>query len=157
MKKISIALTVLAALMLLLVLWQTFNSELIITGQGLSASEAEDRPREYEAWVKDIESGQFMGFLYQTDQTEERAQIVTYTLRLRNPGLLPAEMVEMQLVTESGDIAAYQAPERVTIAPGGEGTMSLSLLTVSRSSLRRDIVITYYLLGKLFTIRYTLS
>ena len=157
MKKTSIILSILAALLLLVVIWQALNHELIVTGQGIGASEAEDRPQEYAAWVKDIENGQFTGFLYQAQPGEEHAQIVTYTLRLRNPGLLPAEMVEMQLVTEAGDIAAYQTPEQVNVAPGGEETMSLSLLTVSRSSLRRDIVITYYLWGKLYTIRYTLS
>ncbi len=157
MKKTSIVLSVLAVLALLLVLWQTLHRELIVTGKGLSAVEAEDRAAEYAAWLKDIEEHRFMGFLYQEEPSNGRAQIVTYTLRLRNPGLLPAEMVEMQLVTEAGDIAAYQSPETVAIAPGGEETMSLSLLTGSRSSLRRDIVITYYLWGRLYSIRYTLS
>lgn len=157
MRKTSIVLSVLAVLALLLLLWQTLHSELIVTGQGLNAVEAEDHPAEYAAWLQDIENRRFMGFLYQEEPSADKAQIVTYTLRLRNPGLLPAEMVEMQLVTEAGDIAAYQTPEIVTIVPGGEETMSLSLLTGSRSSLRRDIVVTYYLWGRLCSIRYTLS
>ena len=157
MRKTSIVLAVLAALALLVVLWQTLHQELVVTGQGLKASEAETQPREYQAWIDAIDNKQFVGFVYQGQAGTEKAQFVTYTLRLANRGLLPAEMVEMQLVTETGDIAAYQEPSAVSILPGGEETLSLTLLTASRSSLRRDLVVTYYLWGRLYSIRYTLS
>ncbi len=157
MKKSALCLAVLAVLALLTVLWQTFHQELIVTGQGLNATEADRREKEYTAWISAIENRQFAGFVYQEQPTDEKAQFVTYTLRLRNGGMLPAEMVEMQLVTETGDIAAYQEPAEVDIAPGGEGTLSLTLLTASRASLRRDLVVTYYLWGRLCSIRYTLS
>ena len=157
MRKTSIVLAVLAALALLVVLWQALHQELVVTGQGLKASEAETQPREYQAWIDAIDNKQFVGFVYQGQAGTEKAQFVTYTLRLANRGLLPAEMVEMQLVTEAGDIAAYQEPSAVSIPPGGEETLSLTLLTASRSSLRRDLVVTYYLWGRLYSIRYTLS
>ncbi len=157
MRKTSIVLAVLAALALLVVLWQTLHQELVVTGQGLKASEAETQPREYRAWIDAIDNKQFVGFVYQGQAGTEKEQFVTYTLRLANRGLLPAEMVEMQLVTEAGDIAAYQEPSAVSIPPGGEETLSLTLLTASRSSLRRDLVVTYYLWGRLYSIRYTLS
>ena len=157
MKKTAIVLAVFAALGLLTVLWQTLHQELVVTGQGLKAVEAETLPREYQAWVDAIDNRQFVGFVYQGQAGTDKAQFVTYTLRMKNGGLLPAEMVEMQLVTEAGDIAAYQEPSAVSIGPGGEETISLTLLTASRSSLRRDLVITYYLWGQLYSIRYTLS
>ena len=157
MKKSALFLAVLAALALLTVLWQTLHQELIVTGQGLNSVEAERLEKEYTAWISAIENRQFVGFVYQEEPEADEAQFVTYTLRLRNGGLLPAEMVEMQLVTEAGDIAAYQDPEEMDIAPGAEGTLSLTLLTASRTSLRRDIIVTYYLWGRLYSIRYTLS
>ena len=157
MKKSSLFLAVLAVLALLTVLWQTLHQELVVTGQGLNAVEADRLEQEYASWISAIENRQFVGLVYQEEPAAEPAQFVTYTLRLRNGGLLPAEMVEMQLVTEAGDIAAYQDPEEADIAPGGEGTLSLTLLTVSRASLRRDIIVTYYLWGRLYSIRYTLS
>ena len=157
MKKAALFLAILAVLALLTVLWQTLHQELIVTGQGLNAVEAERLEKEYTSWIDAIENRQFVGFVYQEEPSADKAQFVTYTLRLRNDGLLPAEMVEMQLVTEAGDIAAYQEPAEVDIAPGGEGTLSLTLLTASKASLRRDIVVTYYLWGRLYSIRYTLS
>ena len=68
-----------------------------------------------------------------------------------------AEQLEMQLVTEAGDVAAYQTPEAVTLAPGKEEIVTLTLFTGAKPPLRRDLVITYYLWGRLYTMRYTLS
>ena len=157
MKKVALALMTVAGLALTVFLWQALHQELVITGQGLNAVEASERATEYEAWIHAIENQEFSGFVYDAAPAAERAQFVTYTLRLRNPGLLAAAMVELQLVSEVGDIAAYQEPAAVQIAPGGESTLSLTLLTAARAPLRRDLVITYYLWGRLTTIRYTLS
>ena len=157
MRKTAIALAAAAVLALLTLLWQGLHQELIVTGKGLTASDAQAQVEEYGAWVNAIAAQQFAGFVYDQHPAQDGARFVDYTLRLKNPGLLPAEMVEMQLVTEAGDIAAYQDPAEVTIAPGGEATLSMTLLTGSRASLRRDVVITYYLWGRLYSIRYTLS
>lgn len=157
MKKTAIALSIIAVLLLMTVVWQGLHQELVVTGKGLSAAEAQTRAGEYEAWISAIRNRQFTGFVYDQQPEEGQAQFVTYTLRLRNGGLLPAEMVEMQLVTEAGDIAAYQEPLYVSIAPGAESTLDMTLLTTSRASLRRDVVITYYLWGRRYTVLYTLS
>ena len=157
MRKTAWVLTALAALGLLVILWQTFHQELIVTGKGLNAVDASSRPAERDALVSAIKNRQFVGFLYDGDPETENGQFVTYTLRLRNGGLLPAEQLEMQLVTEAGDVAAYQTPEAVTLAPGKEEIVTLTLFTGAKPPLRRDLVITYYLCGRLYTMRYTLS
>ncbi len=157
MRRTAWILTALAALALMTVLWQTFHQELVVTGRGLNAVDASERQGEHDALVSAIVNRQFSGFVYDGDPEAEDTRFVTYTLRLRNPGLLPAETVEMQLVTEAEDIAAWQTPLNADIAPGGEEILTMTLLTGSRGTLRRDLVITYYLWGRLYTMRYTLS
>lgn len=149
-KRIALAVAALAALGFAVLLWQWTHQDLLVTAQGVTPGGDVDA-----GWTEAIADGTFRGFIY--DPAAEAAQVVTYTLRLRNPGLLPAEMVEIQLVSSAGDIAAYQDPVRISIQPGAEDIVSLRLLTGGGSAYRRDLVITYYLWGELHTIRYTLS
>ena len=151
MKRTALALTALAVCGLSLLIWQLLHEELAVTAQGITVTETVDT-----AWVEAVQNGAFSGMIYQADGGAA-TQTVTYTVRLRNPGLLPADMVEIQLVSAAGDIAAYQEPAAVSIPAGGDGTLSLRLLTGPGAVYRRDLVITYYLWGSLHTIHYTIS
>ena len=157
MKKVALLLVALALLSLCVVLWQAFHQELLVTGRGLEQVDAEAGLEELRAMRSAVSEGRFVGFVYQGPADAEGACLVRYTLRLRNTGLIPAEMVEMQLVSATGDIAARQEPSALSIAPGAEGQLSLTLLTASKAPLRRDLLVTYYLWGALHTVRYTLS
>ena len=157
MKKIALILAAVAILGLAVMLWQTAHQELVVTGQGLN--QLEQSEQEKSVWIHALENGSFVGFVYdeQIPADSESTRVTAYTLRLRNTGLLPAEMVEMQLVSAAGDIASYQEPAAVSIEPGREATITLRLLSSGKSSLRRDLIVTYYLWGRLHSIRYTLS
>ena len=157
MKKTALILSAVTLILLLVLGWQLLHQELGITGWGVRPVEAADLADRYADWTEALEARAFTGFVYSSQATGEKARFVTYTLRLRNGGLLPAEAVELQLVSENGDLAARQEPAVVRIPPGAEATLDLTLLTESRGSLRRDLVITYYLWGTLHTLRYTLS
>ncbi len=156
MKKTAILLTSLAVVAVMVLLWQALHEELVVTGQGVRTVPAEEQADQYNAWVAALKNRQFAGFEYAGSPDTAQVQFAAYTLRLRNPGLFVAETVEIQLVSEPQDIAAYQEPSFMNIAPGREGTLTLTLLTDAKTPLRRDLVITYYVLGRLKTMRYTL-
>ena len=97
------------------------------------------------------------GMVY-TDQVPMDASMYNfyvYTLRLKNRCLVPAEMVEVQVVGKDGDVLSYDDENQVNIAPGASRDVWCVLLTQGTPTAVREIVITYYLWGNPQTVRYT--
>ncbi len=158
MKKAALILAALALLAGVLAAYQAFNEELTVTGTGVSATDASDASDAYDAWTRAVAGRQFLGITYgQSAAPKESSRFVTYTLRLRNRGLLPADMVELQLMSDAGDVASYQSPDVLSIGAGEEKTLSLTLLTREGTGLRRDLLVTYYVWGRHHALRYTLT
>ena len=78
-----------------------------------------------------------------------------YTLRLKNNGLVPAEMVEMQVSPIDADVLFYGDTQETVIPPGGEKDVWVVLLTEGTPHSVRDLYITYYLWGHPQEVKYT--
>jgi len=157
-RRLAIFLMALALLTGGLAVYQAFNEELTVTGTGVSASDAAETPDTYDAWTRAIAHRQFLGLTYgQEARGVDESRFVTYTLRLKNNGLLPADAVEMQLMSDAGDVAAFQSPEKLSIGPGEEKTLSMTLLTRTGTGLRRDVLVTFYVWGRHHAMRYTMT
>ena len=155
MKKTALFLCALAGVLALLAFWQMTHRELAVTYLQVARPAAEDTAAMREAWQDALSKRQFVGYVYEAE-SGTNADFTVYTVTLRNNGLFPAEMVEIQLVSGADDVAAFQEPAYVTIGPGRESTVSVRLLTNEDAPSARDAVCTYYVLGSPQTLRWTI-
>lgn len=72
-------------------------------------------------------------------------EIVTYRVRVRNPGILGADWVRLKLSPSDGDVAVLAAP--TDIGPFGSAELTAQLLTQAGGDARRELWIEYFILG----------
>ena len=158
MKKAAIILTVLTLALGAVVGYELMNTRLIVTGQDQEkATSASDCPEDFQTIREQVRTNAFRGCKISDSDLDEAGDYYfqTFTIRLKNPGLIEAQMVEMQIYPMKGDVLYYTSSEEITIAPGGEGICWVRLLTESNQKTTRDFYITYYLWGQPQTMKYT--
>lgn len=74
-----------------------------------------------------------------------RYELVSYGVRVKNPGLLGADWVRVKITPADGDVALLATP--TDIGPFGSAEVTAQLLTEAGSDARRDLWIEYYVLG----------
>ena len=126
-----------------------FNTSLAVVGKALQTFPATELPNEFLALKNAMEQRSLLGtVLNQSDLKDpEEYTYYVYTLRLKNPGLVAAEMVEMQIAPLPQDVLFYGPGEEIIIAPGKTYDIQCVLLTKGETHPVRDLHITYYLWG----------
>ncbi len=157
MKTFAIIMIVLTLALGGTVVYALLNTSLQVTAQGFQAAPASSRESEFATLRDALEGGYLTGVAYDADAQldADACQFYMYTLRLKNNGLVPAEMVEMQISPRSGDVLAYGSGEKVDIAPGATQDVRCMLLTRSQGGTVREMTVTYYLWGHAYTVKYT--
>ena len=139
--------------------YELLNTRLAVTGQGLQSVAATERETEFASLQGAMSRDSLAGTVFQsgelTDASDYSFQI--YTIRLKNNGLLPAEMVEVQLSQLSGDALYYGEGSEIIIAPGATRDVWVSILTTDGTKKARDFYITYYIWGHPQTMKFTYS
>jgi len=74
-----------------------------------------------------------------------RYEMITYRVRVKNPGVLGAEWVRLKLTPTASDVALL-APN-VDIGAFGTAEVTATLLTEAGGDVKRDVWIEYYILG----------
>jgi hypothetical protein len=99
----------------------------------------------------------FQGTMFTEDAIGEAEDyaFITYTLQLSNQCLVPIDMIEVQVVPEEGDILQVGDYEVRSLQPKTSGSVSATILTKKDNHTVRDVLITYYVWGVSFSIRYT--
>lgn len=157
MKKIAIALAVLAVLFAGALGYGLFNTNVKVLAKGLQTIPAAQRAQEFSSLRQALENGSLLGTPLRatTLGDAEDYTFYLYTLRLHNPGLVPAEMVELQLAPASADILYYGETEEIILQPGETGDVWCMLLTQGTPHAVRDFYITYYLWGHAHEVKFT--
>ncbi len=139
--------------------YELLNTRLAVTGQGLQTTPAAGRADEFAALQSAMSRDSLEGTVFQSGELTDAADysFQIYTIRLKNNGLLPAEMVEVQLSQLSGDVLYYGESSEVVIAPGATRDVWVSILTTDGTKKARDFYITYYIWGHPQTMKFTYS
>ena len=157
MKKAAIVLMALALICGGVLGYGLFHTSLQVTGKALQTLPATDRGAEFEALRTAVEGQSLIGtMLKNTALTRaEDYSYYIYTLRLRNPGLVAAEMVELQITPMAADVLFYGENQEIVIPPGETKDVWCVLLTQGAPHAVRDIHVTYYLWGHPHEVKFT--
>lgn len=137
--------------------YELLNTQLRVTGLGLKAVPAAERATEFSILQTAMSRGSLEGTVFKNGELGDAAGYTfkIYTIRLKNTGLLPAEMVEVQLSPLSGDVLYYGETSEAVVNPGGTRDVWVSLLTTDSDKTARDLYITYYIWGHPLKMKYT--
>lgn len=157
MKTAAILLVILALILGSVLCYGLFNTTLQITGKNLQTFSAAERIAEFSTLQAAVEQRSVIGTVLQDQPLEaaENYRYYVYTLRVKNKGLVDAEMVEMQIAPIAQDILYYGPTEEIIIRPGETRDIWCTLLTREATHAVRDLHVTYYLWGHPHEVKYT--
>ena len=157
MKGVAIALIVAVFLAVGVIGYGLFNTTVQVIGKGLNTVPAADLQGDFEALRTAVSQGSFQGTVFKSGELGDARNYTqrVYLLRIKNPGLVRAEMVELQIAPIAQDVLFYGDTGEIDIAPGETRDVWCVLLTEGETHDVRDIVITYYLWGHAHEVRFT--
>ena len=134
-----------------------FNANLQVVAKGMQSLPAGERAAEFEALRVSARQGSLLGTLLKSGEMgpAPNYSFYVYSLRLQNNGLVPAEMVEMQVSPAPQDVLFYGTEEEIVIPPGETRDVWCVLLTEGSPTPVRDLYITYYLWGHPQEVKFT--
>ncbi|MFH1513771.1 MAG: hypothetical protein ABIG45_10510 [Bacillota bacterium] len=99
----------------------------------------------------------FQGIMFSQEPIGDAADYVfiTYTLQLSNQCLVPIDIIEVQVIPKEGDVLQVGEFTVHSLQPKTRGSVSATILTKKDSHSVREVLITYYVWGVSFSIRYT--
>ena len=148
---------VLAAVGLVVYFFSTANVTVMATSSsGMLATENQAR---FDELKQAVATGTLIGTRFDSGQGElgEAADyaFITYTARISNQCLFPIDMVEIQVVPETGDVLQIGTQQAYSLGARSIGDIQTTILTGRDSHAIRELVITYYIWGRPFTISRT--
>lgn len=158
MKAIAKFLTVVTLLVLLAGGYIVWASELHVLPESGVVESAADRAQAFENLLSAAHIGSTDVSVYSDiSGTADQYSFVTYTLRLRNGNILPAEWLQIHLTPQPGDVLLVKST--VEDVPGlSEKLLTVVLLTErSTASYARTAALTYYVYGHEVTIPVRLT
>jgi len=154
------AAVILLALVLLaggLLGYALFHTDLQVVGKALQALPASEREAQFDALRSAVAHQSLQGTLLKSGElgVKEAYTYYIYTLRLKNACLVPAEMVEMQIMPTDADVLFYGDTQEVIIPPGQTKDVWCVLLTEGAPHSVRELCVTYYLWGHPQKVKFT--
>lgn len=163
MKLAAIILLVLALLIGGAAIWGFSNTRLDMEVEGVRVLDAAQQQAEFDRLSSLLMNNAVRGIVYDTDFTGSSGDyvILQYTIRVRNRGLVKAEMLEAQVVPVKGDVLCYSQQEAmgqdvntsIEAAPGQELLFRCYLLTRKDLHAVRELHVSYYIWGNPFIIK----
>ena len=137
--------------------WALFHTDLQVTGKALQILPASERSAQFDALRAAVSRQSLLGTVLKSGEIgpAENYSYYIYTLRMKNNGLVPAEMVEMQLAPIAADVLFYGDTQETVIPPGQEKDVWCVLLTEGTPHSVRDLYVTYYLWGHPQEVKFT--
>jgi hypothetical protein len=117
----------------------------LIQAQGIPVEQTE-----LDLLKQSIEQQTFYGTLFQKPHEWSDASeyvYLTYTVRIRNNCLVPIDMIELQVVPQSGDILQKADLKVKSLDLKSEGEVQVQILSPKNSHPIREMIVTYYLWG----------
>lgn len=137
--------------------WALFHTDLQVTGKALQILPASERSAQFDALRAAVSRQSLLGTVLKSGEIgpAENYSYYIYTLRMKNNGLVPAEMVEMQLAPIAADVLFYGDTQETVIPPGQQKDVWCVLLTEGTPHSVRDLYVTYYLWGHPQEVKFT--
>lgn len=124
---------------------------------GAQAYEAQSQQPTFDDLKRRLENNTVVGTVFKNEPLGDASEYAfyTYSVRLRNDSLLSADMVEVQIVPVEKDVLQMGNTNVRSLSSRSKGDFSATILTRRDSGSSREIIITYYIWGKPFTIKKT--
>jgi hypothetical protein len=131
------------------------TAQVVVEALGAQAHEAQSQQATFDDLKQRLENGTVQGTVYSNGPLGDASDYAffTFTARLRNDSLITADMVEIQIVPTENDILQMGDTSVKTLAPRSRGDISGTILTRRDSDSMREIIVTYYIWGKSFSIK----
>jgi len=157
MKTAARILATLAVFAVLLAASLYAGARLTVESAGVDVRLASGEAAAFEALRAAVEDMSFTGSVYRDiDWTRpEDYQFLTYILRLRNRGPLPAEWITLTVEASDADVAGYSESQGKSLGAFQQGVISQSMLSQKETDTRRTVRIRYYVLGMPFDLALT--
>lgn len=158
MKKLAIFLILVVLLVAGLILYGLFQSRVQVIGKSLAFHLADQEwAQQFEAHKADMEINALQGTPVKNGPLGDAANYVyrEYTLRVKNPGLVDAEMVEIQMAPVDGDVLYWGEGGKIDIGAGETRDIKCFLLTEGNTHNVRNFYLTYYLWGNPQEVKFT--
>ncbi len=155
LKGLAIGLTVLLGLALGLVGYFYATAKVTIEDIQASGMQASGDAARFEAVKAATAAETFEGTRFTQDAlgSAEDYAFITYTVRVSNQCLVPIDMIEVQIVPESGDVLQIGDYEVRSLNAKSRGDISATILTAKESQPLRNVIVTYYVWGVSFTVK----
>ncbi len=154
MKALAKFLTFITVLVLIAGAYIYWAAELKVTPGGGLVESAADRASAFESIRQSSEIGSVDLIMFQDsiDYGPEQYVFVTYTLRMRNMNLLPAEWIQIDIAPQAGDVLMVRATVE-DVPSFDEQLVSVVLLTDrTTASYARAATLSYYVYGHEFSV-----
>lgn len=157
MKKLAIFLILLVMIFAGVILYGLFQSNLQVVSKGLEVYFATDVPQLFDQHKTEVENKGFIGTLIRNEPLGYAEDYVyrRYSLRVKNNGLVDAEMVEIQIAPEDEDVLYYGENGKVDIKAGETKEIWCVLLSKKDTPDVRNFFLTYYLWGNPQEVKFT--
>ncbi len=134
-----------------------FNTTLEVIGKDVQVFSAQSQPAQFEQLKVAVERDALIGTRLKNQPLSgaENYTYHVYTLRVKNPGLVDAQMVEMQIAPLGSDVLYYGETGEVVIEAGQTRDIWCVLLTEGETHDVRNMYITYYLWGHPCEVKFT--
>ena len=133
------------------------TARVVVEATGAQAHEAQSQQPTFDDLKRRLENGTVLGTVYKNEPLGDASEyaFVSYTVRLRNDSLISADMVEIQIVPTDKDVLQMGNTAVRSLSPRSKSDISATVLTRRDSGSMREIIITYYIWGKPFSIKET--
>ena len=148
-------------------LYAYMNTKLQVASVELQVIPASQQEADFLRWQSAVDNGAVSGTAYTKSipGTAADYSYFVYTFRLRNKGVIDAEMVEIQPVPVNGDVLSYSTRDaaavnaNTVVQAGSERDVSSVLITSKQNQdsylVTRSFYITYYIWGIPVTVTAT--
>ncbi|MDR1570819.1 MAG: hypothetical protein LBS72_10115 [Oscillospiraceae bacterium] len=154
MKKLALMLLVIMFAALGTALYLRVGAQLIVAGASVGVRGAHTDADAWASLYVELTDGTFQGrVLSEADMTNaEDYEFRTYSVRLRNLGMLKAEWISISVRAEEADVIEYGESRGFTLAAFSSGTISGTVLSRAGSDAARVVTVRYYVFGRPFTV-----
>ena len=134
-----------------------FTAKVTVAGCDINGSSAGQQADLFAQMKSYVALDAFPGTMFTDEAIGDAADyaFITYTLQLSNQCLVPIDMIEIQVIPETGDVLQIGDFDVHSLEPKSSGSVSATILTAKNSHSVREVLITYYVWGVSFSIRYT--
>ncbi|MDR2506175.1 MAG: hypothetical protein LBD16_08760 [Oscillospiraceae bacterium] len=150
MKKLAVILLVLALILAAGALYLRLGANLKPISASVKELPASENLSQWATLYVEMSDGTFQGTIVDGTPMGEAEEYVfrTYSIELRNLGIIKAEAITVTIKPGGGDVAIYGEPRLFALPAFSNGTIETTVLSSVNSDSRRAAVVDYYVFGR---------